>query len=604
MKPIFSLLLFLFTTSLFSQKDLYGYPTYDRVIKEFFNNYTTEGESTFARPRFEKRPEGWYVALVDKSGDSAITLKQELFWTPDDEQFREMSFEKVPMQELRDLARLKEYQKNWNRRFYSFCAYYGYPGWDEDVIKAYADSSSLSDSVLYGLARAYASYADNLLHQNSEFSNPKYQFDLPLEKNCLSKKQLKEYRHYLHKSIEKFRELEAQNPNYQTIVGSIGTKVANQYVTAFLDLLVFQNEKQAFKELEDNLYHPFYIAIAKNYLQSCAPNAIIFTNGDNDTYPLLYVQAQYGFRRDVSVVNLSLLNTERYINHHRYPCFDAPGLPISIANKEIEGKQRQIIYMVDVDRPPLDLKDLITHIRSDKSIRPTTYYPLCYSPTDSFRLEHPEQDLIWHLPGRYFFRNQLIVYDILAQNQWERPVYFAVSIGEPSHFGLTDYFQLDGLAFRLAHRKAEATREDRGTIDIPTLYDNLMNRFDWSGLEGMTPAASRNCGNYRVAFRRLAQGLLDENKNDSALAVLDRCVALFPDSVLVYDYFMMEFPGLYYKLEQFEKANEVLKQLVTNMENDQEKRLSDYYTAQNRELIALKLKNLAEEYGQEHIFEE
>ena len=181
---------------------------------------------------------------------------------------------------------------------------------------------------MYALARCYNNYSFNLLNNNTG-TLIKEQFDLANTKNCLSEEQLKKYRYYAHKSIEKFNEVHEINPNFETILGSIHTKWSSEHMSAWLNLRVYQNEEEATKEIRDDLYDPLIIDVAKNYLMSCEKDAILFTNGNNDTYPLHYVQEQLGFRKDVLIVNMSLLGVTRHINSYKDKVNEAIPIPSS-----------------------------------------------------------------------------------------------------------------------------------------------------------------------------------------------------------------------------------------------------------------------------------
>jgi hypothetical protein len=212
--------------------------------------------------------------------------------------------------------------------------------------------------------------------------------------------------------------------------------------------------------------------VAINYLESCAPNAIIFTNGDNDTFPLWYVQEVEGIRTDVKVVNLSLLNTDWYINNMmRRKTYDADPVPFSLEPKQYRDGTRDYVYMVE--NPNLtghqDLRSIIQFVGSDEQrtrIRTSRGFE-DYIPTKKFRLAVDAAKVVangtvapedahlivpaieWTIDEFGLQKNHLMVLDFLATNNWQRPVYFAITTGGESYMGLEEYFQLEGMAYRL-----------------------------------------------------------------------------------------------------------------------------------------------------------
>lgn len=335
--------------------------------------------------------------------------------------------------------------------------------------------------------------------------------------------------------------------------------------------------------------------IAYNYLNSCAPNAILFTNGDNDTFPLWYAQEVEGIRTDVRVVNLMLFNTDWYIDQMKNKAYESEPVPLSLPQeKYIDGTNNQI-YLIERFKDYIDIKRVINFVKDNNpatKIKTRDNEQLDYIPTKMFRLPVDSAKVIANgtvspeladqivssidmkFNKSYLMKNQMMVLDLLSTNNWERPVYF-VTGGHEDALGLEDYFQLEGFAYRFVPIKT--TRSgflEYGRINTDVMYDNLMNNFRWGGMEG----TDLHLGYYerrtfsvikiRNNFGRLAKKLLSEGKRDSAVAVLDRCLELFPNERFSYHYFMPGIIEIYYKAEEIEKAEKIAEEFALICEDN------------------------------------
>ncbi len=337
--------------------------------------------------------------------------------------------------------------------------------------------------------------------------------------------------------------------------------------------------------------------VAINYLNSCAPNAIIFTNGDNDTFPLWYVQEVEGIRTDVKVVNLSLLNTDWYIdNMMRRKTYDADPVPFSLEPRQYRDGTRDFVYMVE--NPNLsgyqDLRSIIQFVGSDdqRTRLPTTRGYEDYIPTKNFRLPvdaakvlangtvAPEDAHLivpaveWTIDEYGLNKNHLMVLDFLATNNWERPVYFAITTGGDSYMGLEEYFQLEGMAYRLVPIRTPDVDGQPGRINTRILYDNIMNKFVWGNINDpkvyLNEDHRRLTVNFRNIMQRLAHALIEEGKTDSAVAVLDRAMELMPENQVPYNYFNLLLAEAYYYAEESEKAGAIAMRLAELYSQDLE----------------------------------
>ena len=444
---------------------------------------------------------------------------------------------------------------------------------------------------------------------------------------------------------------------------------------------------------------------AKNYLESCAPNAILFTNGDNDTFPLWYAQEVEGIRTDVRVVNLAYINADWYINQMRRRAYESAPLPISIPKEKLIEGTRDVTYLKEIpamffnekyqtnrdkyqkyvdilegniitlitasnfrnvmpadfdaivnkrqlqnqplqmakllnalsqkpkdyginekdlgivkantdqliqgiSNEPAPLKNIVDFIASDDQGTKVTVQGgevYDFAPTFNFMLSVdkkkvlgngtvPAQDsakivdkVVWRHPGSYIRKGQLAVLDILAQNNWERPIYFAITVGQEAYQGLDGYFRLDGLAYRFVPIKSSENAYDKGSVNTDILYDAYMNKFVWGGISNpsvyIDENNSRMLMNIKNGFLRLATALMREGKREKAVSVLDKCYEEMPMEVIAPNYYDIFTADAYYKTDCKDKAVNVITRLaadnlqemkyVVSLSPDQQETLGD-----------------------------
>lgn len=345
----------------------------------------------------------------------------------------------------------------------------------------------------------------------------------------------------------------------------------------------------AVENWEDHDRSGRYIArdFAYNYLNTCESNAIIFTNGDNDTFPLWYAQEVEGIRTDVRVVNLSLLGTDWYIDQMKKKAYESEPLPISMGFDQYVQGTRDIVYIMDRVTRPVELKQIMDFVGSD---RVETRYRtpggelIDYLPSKNVKLTIDKDEVIanglvkpedadkivpemeWVIEKEYLQKNEMMVLEIIANNNWKRPIYF-VSTGGESDLGFSKYLQLDGFAYKLV--PIEFQSDDFlsvGRIDTEVLYSNLMEKFKWGRMNEPNVFIDHNIQRtamvlrIRNNFNRLAEGLIEAGKVDSAVKVMDRVVELMPNDKFPYDFFVIGHIHNYYNANETEKANALLKQ--------------------------------------------
>ena len=313
---------------------------------------------------------------------------------------------------------------------------------------------------------------------------------------------------------------------------------------------------------------------ATDYLNSCEKNAIIFTNGDNDTFPLWYAQEVENVRTDVRVVNLSLLNTDWYIDQLKHKYYDSDPINISWASdKYILGRRDYIPFYDRGLKTPVELKELVDFMGSDDSkakARTNNGEEVNYFPTKNIKFTIDSAEVInsgavskenagkivktmeWTINGNYLMKNDLMILNIIANNHWKRPIYFATTVGSDNYLNLEPYFQLEGLAYRLVPIRTESKNDVvPGRVETNIMYNNVMNKFAFGNMNNENVYLDENnirmTTNFRINFTRLAEELISEGKRDSAVLVLDKCVEVMPDKTVPYNYFMTKVAELYYR---------------------------------------------------------
>ena len=571
--------------------DFLKYPKIDKIIDKFFEDYQFEGlkekpnigEFPF-KFEFHKKPTGWHVVVMQSKilNNKYVnkTIKDEVFWSLDSLKFLPLNF---PLSSTNSLSQkldyIREIKKNsraypkWNS-YYNMFPYFGYDGSELQNIKLLQNIEDLPDSLLYALGRSYSNYSNLILDSiridfpNSE-SNNKILDNKELFKKC---------KNYLHKAIATYKKVESVNPSFKSLVGEIGYKLSNEIMHSFLLTKIHENDNNARKELIDNLYNPFTINLAKNYLNSCEMNSILFTNGDMDTYPLWYVQELENFRTDVKVVNLSLLNLDFYIDEITKSSIDNSQIPSSMTLDLYKRGTRDYIIIREKNIGYIDVKDVVNFIISDSDV--TKYIKkngqkAYFCPTNKLKIPIDKDDVLskgvvpesyrdrivdeikWELKGEGINKNQMMVLDILANFNWERPIYFALTVGRDNFMGLEKYFQLEGLAYRFVPYLAKSYDRQTGEVVTDIMYDNLINQFKWDGVRN-TDFIQRMTKNIKNNYSRLADALILENDFMGAEEVLDSCIAIIPNNIVPFNNFNLPIAEGYYRIGKPEKAKEII----------------------------------------------
>ena len=326
------------------------------------------------------------------------------------------------------------------------------------------------------------------------------------------------------------------------------------------------------------------LEVAKNYLNSCDKNAILFTNGDNDTFPLWYAQEVEGIRTDIKVVNLSLFNTPWYIDQMKRASYDAPPIPSSLEHEDYRAGTRDYTPINERFKDYVEVKDVVNFInsKSAKAKINTSAGLRSYCPTKKLKLTVNKENVKSFIPTEYhdkildeikfklkgngLYKNKLMVLDILANFNWERPIYFAITVGRDNFMGLEKYFQLEGLAYRLVPYVAKSPDGQTGAVHTEKMYERLVKNFEWGGFNNsdlyFDETNTRMVMNFRNNYSRLAEALFQKGDTARAIETLDKCMAEFPRDVVNLSYFALPIIDIYYKIGKDEKAKKVLAVMI------------------------------------------
>jgi hypothetical protein len=326
---------------------------------------------------------------------------------------------------------------------------------------------------------------------------------------------------------------------------------------------------------------------AIDYLESCDKNAILFTNGDNDTFPLWYAQEVEGIRTDIRIINLSLANTDWYIEQLRRKAYLSDPIKLTLSQDKYRQGTRDFVPIYRRVNDYEKISSLIDFVGREESQfklplqggNETNYFPTgkFILPVDSSKVvangsipknlaSQVLKEIRWEIKKNYVLKSELLMLDILATNNWERPIYYAVTVGDEGYLGLQDYFQLEGLAYRLVPYRAKAFDGQVGKVNTDIMYNNMMNKFKYGNMEDKTIYMDENnlrmTMNLRNNFARLADALIFEGKKDSALKVLDKAITVMPKENIPYNFFVLPIADAYYKLGKIDKGNEIMTDLI------------------------------------------
>ncbi|MBB4037400.1 tetratricopeptide (TPR) repeat protein [Dysgonomonas hofstadii] len=355
-----------------------------------------------------------------------------------------------------------------------------------------------------------------------------------------------------------------------------------------------------------------------NYLRGCEPNSILFTMGDNDTFPLWYAQEVEGFRTDVRVTNLSYLQTDWYVDQMRRQAYDSPPLPIEWEEDRYQGSKGQSAYVLskkDIEsvlqrelasgenrlarvnysdyydtqayKDTMLLGDALEILRTKDNYAPRNPFGLdkgvvipssiLKMPVDESKIDwaalgsQPKNEFIFNLGDNKggIYRQEIMIMEMLYninKDDWKRPIYYAVTIGEPP-LKLMDQSAYEGIICRITPGVIDSTG-----VNVDAMFENMVNRYKWGGIENPNVYLDENnlrlCRSFRLMFSYLIRALLEKGDDERALIALDRSVEVLPGNTVPRGAESVEYAENYYRLGHPEKAQKIIEEILYRAEGN------------------------------------
>ncbi len=324
----------------------------------------------------------------------------------------------------------------------------------------------------------------------------------------------------------------------------------------------------------------FSVDAAKNYLSSCAPNAIIFTGGDNDTFPLWYAQEVEGFRRDIRVVVLSYYNTDWYIQQTARRAYESDPFPYSLDMKHYQqgglNDYLPVFEREELKGNAINAKAFLNFVKQENpglQIAPNDWTKYNIVPSKTLFLnidttkakqvvpedlhQNIENQMVLRIKGRALEKKDLAFLDLLANTNWERPIYLNNTSISQLKLDMRNYVVQEGLAYRVVPAR---NQNGRGyPVNTEVMYENVMDKFTWTNLDDPSIYYTQDylgfVLNSRSTFNTLAQDLINEGDFERASEVLKRCLEVMPHESVPFDEFSAQQVDLFLEIASYKTGS-------------------------------------------------
>jgi hypothetical protein len=527
-------------------------PAINQVVKQFFKEYKWDNDN-FYLLKFAKKKKGWTVYELDPSQNLKPT-KEQLFWSRISRKYKKLRY---PKAEGIDTIRYKKYLSSPYADLYNYKrnVYYGYNGYERDIINDFGKRKHLSDTLLESLQRAYSLYAGSeLWYSDYEYKKKKSAIKAFRFGDKLPESQLSFFAKYTDKDLETCERLIKQNPDYETKVGNIFAKYSCEFIYAYSTFYMLNNAEAAKKYLPEGLFGDINLSIARNYLKGLPQHTIVFTNTDMGTYPLWYIQEKEGFRRDVNVICITMLQLPVYVNAIRKGFMHQPPLKMDFDSSALVYSSD--IYGIDsskiIDKTGIMLKALADKKEISEYFKIDTAYDSVNNiiihgnkfiiPVNTVNVWKDRSIGIYNFPfeqriiyamtkNKYIFSSDLFILDIISKNDWKKPIYFSMSTDSEDRGSLKNYLIREPFAFHLVPTKMDRKHNINGFENNEGSYNFLLNDVEWTDNDQKIPVNSYSRYKISEAIRMIyydeAMNYISEDRVKSK-ALIHKLMNLMP----------------------------------------------------------------------------
>ena len=579
-KHLFVFVLIIFFSSSIPSKaeneklpDISSWPSLKEVINGvylYYNLDTLEGQHYID---FARTPDGWFMRVVDYNG---LLAWQEPFWMASTHGYVDLSFQELDddsFDEQSEQLIINRDAALEDEDFFKYNLFYGYPEWENDVIYALEPHfENLDDNNLNYIARAYSSLGRKILSPNvHELIGDFNLFDSTFQLSDINQKIISRYVELSNKAIHAYNVIFDRNPEFRSFTGRIHTVLSNEHMTSFLQLSLVGEFDLANQFLANDLYSPFLHSIGKNQLNSCRENGILITQGDSDTYLLTYLQQKYGLRPDVTIMNIGLMNWGRYINYLINFIPEQKAIKTTIPYDRYRLGNYSFVY---IDENPyyetIEIKDLISNIVFKEDTF-ETYNDVIRVPSERFKLQFSRQKspenvrnddnfwmddeplMTWNVYERHIYKNELFFWDVLATNEFIRPIYFVSAMSH--NFHLKEFLVSYGLLNEVFPFPKE--------FQPAPVLDLLEMEFDFSAFKDDSINIDLRwwIDNMKYSYSNAISEAISNEDYDLALELLNKVYSEFGNKYGLYSKMDIFFSYNYWQINRDKEASELIEKI-------------------------------------------